>query len=263
MTADGRGGDGKGVDPLLAARLKAGQNLPKRFYKAATIGAHGDVPHVLLLDGKPARTPARRLIAFDNPVVAQLVAGEWNAQGDTIDPATMPATRLANTAIDGMAQAAGAVRDEIAAYAGSDLVCYRAEAPELLTTRQGASWDPLLGLARRWGMPLKAAAGVMHVSQDARSLVQARRMLEPIEGMALAAMHVVTTLSGSFVLAMALWRGEIEPDAAWEAAHVDEDWQISLWGEDAEAAARRAYRHGEFNAAVAVILASRPESGAR
>ncbi|MCB1474634.1 MAG: ATPase [Rhodobiaceae bacterium] len=257
MSADGARGDGNGVDPLLAARLKSRQNLPKRFYKAATIGRHDDVPHVLLLDGRPARTPAKRLIAFDNPVIGELVAGEWNAQGETINPATMPATRLANTSIDGMTEAANAVRDEIAAYAGSDLICYRAETPDQLTGLQGAAWDPLLGRARDWGMPLQAAAGVMHVGQDASSLARARVMLEPIEGMALAAMHVATTLTGSFVIAMALWRGELAPDAAWQAAHIDEDWQVSLWGEDAEAAARRAYRHAEFIAAVEIILASR------
>lgn len=257
MSTGDRSGDGQCVDPLLAARLKARQNLPKRFYKAATIGAHGDVSHVLLLDGRPARTPAKRLIAFETPVIGQLVAAEWNAQGETINPATMPATRLANTAIDGMAEAAGAVRDEIAAYAGSDLVCYRAESPEQLTVLQTRSWDPLIDLARGWGMPLQAAAGVVHVAQEEASLARAREMLEAMDGMSLAAMHVATTLTGSFVIAMALWRGDIEPDAAWQAAHVDEDWQISLWGEDAEAAARRAYRHSEFNAAVAVILASR------
>lgn len=257
MTGNGSGSDGRSADPLLAARLKAARNLPKRFYETASIGPNGEEPHVLLLDGRPARTPARRLIAFDNSAVGEIVAAEWNAQGETIDPAAMPATRLVNTAIDGVAEAAGAVRDQIASYAGSDLVCYRAEAPEGLAARQHAAWDRLLGLALRWGMPLRTAIGIMHLAQDESSLRQARRMLEPLATLPLAALHIVTTLTGSFVIAMALWRGEIEPEDAWTAAHVDEDWQVSLWGEDAEAAARRAYRRAEFDAAVAIILASR------
>ncbi|MGE0847909.1 MAG: ATP12 family chaperone protein [Flavobacteriaceae bacterium] len=247
--------EGRKIDPMLAARL-AKPVLPKRFYENADVGPHEDAEFVLLLDGRPARTPARRLIRFANAALGRLAAAEWNAQKEFIDPSGMPVTRLANTAIDGMDAAAPAVRDDLARYAGSDLVCYRAGEPEGLVEAQNRHWDALVRLADGWGMRLNLAEGIVHVEQPERSLSRARALVESLEGIVLAAAHVLVTLTGSYVIAMALIRGEIGPDEAWAAAHVDEDWQISLWGEDAEAAERRALRRREFDAAVAILRAA-------
>lgn len=226
----------------------AGRQLPKRFYKHATISAQA--PFAVLLDGKPVKTPAKQDLAVPAQALATALADEWRNQADHIDPATMPLTRLVNSALDGVMGREAEVRAEIAKYAGSDLVCYRADGPPGLVQRQGEAWDPVLAWAHRaLAARFETAAGIMPVGQSPQGLQAVARALERYDALRLAGLHVMTTLMGSALLALAHASGHLSVDAAWAAAHVDEDWQISQWGEDAEAKARRARRWSEMQAA--------------
>lgn len=237
-----------------AAQRLAAPTRPKRFYKAATM-APEEGAYVLRLDGRRAMTPARNPLAVDQRPLADAIAAEWEGQGEEIDPNTMPATRLANTAIDGVAPRRTEVRAEVLAYAGTDLLCYRAGEPEGLVARQRAAWDPILAWAEsRYGVRFVLAEGVMHVAQPEATLAAIAAALEKIDApFALAGLHVATTLTGSALIALALAEGAIDVETAWAAAHVDEDWNIFKWGEDAEATRRRALRYGDFKAAALAL----------
>lgn len=251
MTQGGENGKTPHDDgPEAAARKGAvASPPPKRFYKTASAEPRGD-GFALLLDGRGVKTPGKRQLILPTRAFADAVAAEWNAQGERIDPATMPLTRIANTAIDGVAENMDAVADDIVAFAGSDLLCYRAAGPEGLVVRQGAHWDPLLEWAtEELAAPLETVTGVMPVVQPAAALAGIAAALEELGPFALAALHVMTTLAGSAVIGLAHGRGRLSLEEAWKAAHVDEDWQIEQWGEDAEAAARRVRRLAEFEAA--------------
>lgn len=224
--------------------------LPKRFYKDVTVTAGADGSHEVRLDGRSVKTPKKRPLAFPTPALAEAIAAEWRSQGAEIDPATMPMTRIANTAIDAVTDALPEVAADIVAFAGSDLLCYRAEGPEALQQRQAAAWAPVLAWAREaLGARFLLAEGVMPVTQPEAALAGVGRAVATLDAFAISALHVMTTLTGSALLALAHARGFLSADAAWAAAHVDEDYQIELWGPDAEAEARRAYRKSEFEAA--------------
>jgi|SRR6185437_10187393 len=247
------------LDPTEAARRAVKPQLRRRFYKLAEAGAESGGVIPVLLDGKPVRTPARRTLAAPVRVLAERMAAEWTAQGEKIDPATMPLTRLASTIIDAVADAPQAVANEIAKYLSSDLLCYRAEGPEGLVERQAQHWDPVLAWARdSLGARFMLAQGVTYVAQPEETIAAARAAMpfdtkHAKEIWKLGALASITTLTGSALLALALMRGHLDADAAWNAAHVDEDWQMSQWGEDEQATERRAYRRAEFDAAVSVL----------
>ena len=242
------------LDPVEAARRSVRRNTRKRFYKDAGAGDDFSVR----LDGRPVRTPARRPLQAPNKPLAQALADEWQAQREVVDPADMPLTRLANAIIDGVADAPQAVRAEVEKYLGSDLVFYRAEGPDGLVRRQNENWDPLLTFAReQLGARFVLAQGVMHAAQPREAIAAAAKAIpaDPsLEGIwRLGAVSAVTAITGSALIALALARGATAPDPAWAAAHVDEDWQIEKWGEDAEATSRRDARRAEFDAAVLVL----------
>lgn len=243
-------------DPMKRAQNQMRQPLPKRFYKEASVAA-GEGGFLIHLDGRPVRTPGRAPLRLPTEAAARLVADEFAAQGETIDPVTMPATRLVNTAIDGVASDTQAVLEDILRYSSSDLVCYRAGDPERLAELQGEAWDPIVDWVRsRLGARLMLAEGVMHVEQPRETIAAIGMHLKGREeAFRLACLHVITTLTGSALIALALEDGEIDADTAWSAAHVDEDWNISLWGEDAEAAARRRFRRRDMDAAIALMRA--------
>lgn len=242
------------LDPMEAARRGAGPTLRKRFYERAHIGeqnVEGAFP--VLLDGKPVRTPVRRLLVAPTAPLAQLLAEEWNAQADVIDPARMPVTRVANAAIDAVGAHRAAVAEEVARYLGSDLVCYRAAGPEGLVARQSEYWDPVLAFAReRLGARFVQVEGVMFAAQPGEAIAAARAGI-PTDSWRLAAVSSITTLTGSALIALALAHRHLDADTAWAAAHVDEDWQMAQWGRDELALARRAFRHAEFTAAAKVL----------
>lgn len=243
------------IDPVALARRDLQKALPRRFYKEATTEAR-DGGFGLLLDGRPARTPAKNPLAVPTRALGEAVAAEWARQVEIIDPADMPLTRIVNSAIDGVARAIATTSAEIVKYAGSDLVCYRAGEPETLVAAQSAAWDPYLAFAReKLGARLVCAEGVMFIEQPEPALNALRdavdRLLPPGPAAAFraAALHVTTTLAGSALIALALAHGAVEPSAAWAAAHVDEDFQMELWGPDAEALLRKARRWREMEAA--------------
>jgi chaperone required for assembly of F1-ATPase len=241
------------LDPMESARRGARNILRKRFYREAGIGeiAGGGFP--VLLDDKPVKTPARRALAAPTRALAEAIAGEWNAQTETIDPARMPLTRLANAAIDAVADQAQAVREEVAKYLGSDLLFYRADTPQGLVERQAHAWNPLLRwVAEMLGARFVLVQGIMQMPQPPEAIEAARAGI-PNEPWRLAAVASITTLTGSALLALALCADVIDADAAWMAAHVDEDWQMAQWGRDELALERRAFHFAELQAAATVL----------
>ncbi|MHA6643386.1 ATP12 family chaperone protein [Mesorhizobium sp. A623] len=245
-------------DPVRRAQIQMKTHLPKRFYKAASV-APVDEGFVVHLDGKPVRTPARALLAVPTEKAAGLVAEEFAAQVDVIDPVKMPVMRLVNTALDGVVNDPQAVLEDILRFASTDMLCYRADAPQGLVDRQNEHWDPVLDWARSTlGARFNLAEGVIHVDQPRESIaVLGVHLSQRAEPMRLAALHLMTSLTGSALLALAVDFGELDAEAVWLAAHVDEDWQIEQWGQDAEAVARRNARHRDFLAAVALLEALR------
>jgi chaperone required for assembly of F1-ATPase len=246
-------------DPRAAARASTVRQLPRRFYReAGTQEREG--AFVLVLDGRPARTPAKSLLALPTADAADLVAREWEAQREEIDPAAMPVTRLVNAAIDGVAAQAEAVAAEIASYGGSDLLCYRAADPERLVQRQAAVWDPVLDWAHEvLGARFVLAEGVMFQAQPAPALSAVERAVAAFpDPFGLAALSTMTSLTGSVLLALAVAHGRLSTAEAWAAAHLDEDFQMEVWGQDEEALARRARRWSEMQAAAAILAATRP-----
>jgi chaperone required for assembly of F1-ATPase len=240
------------LDPEEAARRNMRVDLRKRFYEKAAIDQNEDIFRILL-DGKPIKTPARRILAAPSRALAQSVADEWDAQKDVIDPSKMPLTRLSNSIIDGVADAPRPVAEEIEKYLGSDLLFYRADVPEGLTKAQEKHWDPIVAWARdHLGARFVLAVGVVFAPQPEEAIAAARRAI-PENVWALGAVHSVTTLTGSALLALALAAGRLDVDAAWAAAHVDEDWNLATWGRDAAALSRRARRFTEMTAAARVL----------
>jgi chaperone required for assembly of F1-ATPase len=181
------------------------------------------------------------------------LAAEWEAQRDVVDPAKMPLTRLANSIIDGVTDAAAAVAADAGKYLASDLLCYRAEAPERLVARQAGAWDPVLAWAHAaLGARFVLAQGMVFAAQPETALAAARAAL-PRDPWRLGAFHAVTTLTGSALLALALLHGRLTTEEAWQAAHVDEDWNMEFWGRDELALERRAARFAEMQAAATVL----------
>lgn len=228
--------------------------LPKRFYREAAAPLSDGV-YPLLLDGRAARTPGRNALAAPHPAIADVLVREWLAQGDAIDPATMPMTRLVNSVIDGVSQTREAVVEEIVRFAGSDLLCYRAGYPERLVQRQAELWDPVLDWAHeRLGARFILAQGVMFVEQPPAGVEAVRRtVVAQASPHVIGGLHVLTGLAGSVLIALALAHGRLGIEDAWRAAHVDEDVQAEIWGVDAEAQARRDARFTEFTAAATLV----------
>jgi len=223
----------------------------KRFYAEAGLGPAGAGGTPILLDGRPVHTPMRAPLLLPHAALAAAVRDEWQHQGERIDPAGMPLTGLANAAIDQIAPARERFVDQIAAYADSDTLCYRADPGDPLAAHQAEHWDPLLAWAeRRYDIALRRIAGILHQPQDPQALAQLRRGVARHDAFMLAGMLSLTGLTGSLVLTLALVEQAFGPDPVWRAAMLEELWQEDRWGADAEATARRAARRREFDAAV-------------
>jgi chaperone required for assembly of F1-ATPase len=208
---------------------------PKRFWERAAVASAGPEWEVRL-DGRTLRTPAGAPLALPTEALARAVAAEWDAVADTIRPETMPLTRAANTSIDSVARDPAPVIETIADYGGSDLLCYRAEAPEALRQRQFAAWDPVLAwAAEALDARLVAVMGVIHVPQPEESLIALRRAVAENDAFRLTALSELVALSGSLVLGLAVLRGALAGEVAWRLSRIDEDWQEEQWGRDAEA----------------------------
>jgi len=234
--------------------FKDKRSHPKRFYSQVTIKDEGGGQASLLLDGKPVRTPGKAPFVLPSHALAEAIAEEWRGQGTRIEPETMPLTRLANSIIDGVSGREAAVIDDILNYARSDLICYHAEDPVGLVALQAKHWDPIVAWATQdLGAPMRLAQGVKHVEQPRASLDALKHRLESFDPWSLAALHVMTGLTGSALLALAIALQRLSPEEAWAAAHVDEDWQISQWGLDEEARVRRENRRRDFTAAARML----------
>ena len=240
------------LDPHEAARASQQRPLPRRFYKDVTLGEAEDGFRILL-DGRPVRTPARAIFAVPSRELGEAVADEWRRQEKEINPHLMPLTRLINVALDGVARDPEASAAEIVRYAGTDLICYRAEGPERLVARQGEMWDPVLDwLRQEHGARFVLSAGIVHVAQPEESLARIDALV-PRDALRLTALVSLTSLLGSALLSLALFHGRVTPAEAWATAHVDEDWNIEQWGEDDLAASRRAARQVEMQAAADIL----------
>jgi chaperone required for assembly of F1-ATPase len=217
----------------------------RRFYK--TVSVTDDLG--IALDGRQVKTPMKAPLRLPTRPLAEAVAAEWDGQASTIDPSSMILTRLANTAIDRVGPHRAAIEAEVLDYANSDLVCYRADRPPQLVERHRTFWDPVVDWARiALDAPFEVTVGVMHNPQPAAAIAAHALALGDLNAFQLAAYHSLMTLTGSALIAMMLARRASLPESAWLAAHVDEDYQIEQWGQDAEARARRAARHAEFMA---------------
>lgn len=219
---------------------------PKRFWKEAT-AEPCEGGFTVRLDGRPVKTPAKAPLVVPTRTMAKALAAEWDAQEGVIRPETMPATRAANSAIDKVGPQRAEVAALIAAYGGSDLLCYRAERPQALVARQAEIWDPLLAWAEaRFAAPLAVTTGVIPVAQPEASLARLTEQVTALSDFELAAFHDLVAISGSLVLALALTHRQIAAEAAWDASRIDEDWQIAEWGADDEAAETAARRQTAF-----------------
>jgi len=248
------------LDPGEAARRNM-RALRRRFYQDAQVRPDARGGATITLDGRPIRTPGRRFLAAPSAALAEAIAAEWRRQEEFIDPAAMPLTRLANTIIDGVADKSDEVAAEVAKYLGSDLVCYRAASPEGLCARQTEHWDPVIAWARdALSAVFIIRQGVVHIAQSDATIAAASAAI-PRDAWRLGAVHAITTLTGSALIALALAHGAITVEAAWTCAHVDEDWNMALWGRDELALERRAYRFAEMGAA-AEVLAQVVDQGA-
>jgi len=233
---------------LLTARID--RNLPKRFYKQVAVG-ESDNGFEIQLDGRTVKTPLKRPFAVPSRDMARAIATEWDAQQTHIDPSTMIVTRLANTAVDRVLGDEQRIVAELRDFAGSDLVCYRAGTPDPLVGRQSLHWDPVLDWVKAThNVQFICVEGIVHHAQPDAALAAICEALTAEDVFRLTAIHNVTTLTGSTLIAMMTAAGALSGEDAWAAAHADEDWQIEQWGSDEEAEERRVVRKQDFDATI-------------
>jgi chaperone required for assembly of F1-ATPase len=218
----------------------------KRFWTDATVEPV-DGGWTVRLDGRAVKTPLKAAFVVPTHAMAAAVADEWQAQTGLVRPETMPVTRSANSAIDKVAAQFDAVVDLIGAYGGSDLLCYRATHPAGLIARQAAAWDPVLDWAADvLGVRLAVTTGVMPVPQDAKNLRMLRARVAAMTPFQIAGFHDLVAISGSLILSLAVTKGFLARDAAWDCSRIDETWQNEQWGVDEDAAMMEATRHAGF-----------------
>lgn len=229
----------------------------KRFYREAAAVAGPDGWHVAL-DGRQVRTQGGRVLVLPNPTLAELLAGEWAAQGEEIDPRSLPMRDLADYALDVVADDPAAAVAALLRYAETDTLCYRADPDEPLWKRQQQMWEPLLCVCEaREGIRFQRVSGVIHRPQDAVALAALQARLETLDYMTLAALTTLASLSASLVVGLAALEHDADGEALWDTANLEEDWQAELWGRDPEAEERRAKRKSDFLAAMAFAQAVR------
>ena len=221
----------------------------KRFYKAVAVVADSE-GHRVALDGRTLRSPAKASLAFPRMTLAEAVAAEWDSQTETIEPRRMPLMSIASTAVDRIAPRRAAVVDEIVRYAETELLCYRAEAPQELVERQEQVWQPLLDwAAMRYDARLEVTESILPQQQSEHSLRALRRAVEAFDDFELACLHGATTAGGSLITALALFEHRLEPETAAETVQLDERYQAGIWGEDPEVTRRWAFQAAEMAAA--------------
>ncbi|EAU42580.1 hypothetical protein FP2506_07061 [Fulvimarina pelagi HTCC2506] len=226
------------------------RDLPKRFYEEAALGS-AETGYQVLLDGRPVKTPAKKALVLPNDEISNAIRDEWAAQGERIDPGTMPATRLANTVVDAVALDPKPVLAEVPRYAETDLLFYRAGHPDSLVERQRERWDPIVVWASELlEVRFVLTEGVMHVEQSAESLKAFAKRVSPIhDPWVIAGLQQATSISGSGLIALALFERRLGVDEAWALSRLDEDWNAERWGEDEEAQLVSRRRKADFETA--------------
>ena len=213
-----------------------------------------DGDRVIRLDDRPVRTPGRTPLALPTPAAAGAVAAEWAAVADRVDPRAMPLTGLANAAIDRVSPDPALFARGLATYAESDLLCYRADAPEDLVERQAAAWDPLLDWARAtYDVDFVVTTGIIHRPQPPATLARLAAAVAALDPFELAALSPIVTISGSLVAALAVAERAADPEAVWLASELDSDWQAEQWGEDDLAIPAHLARRRDFEAGVRLL----------
>jgi len=221
----------------------------KRFYKQAEAGEH-EGRLTVLLDGRPVRTPQRTLLHLPTQPLADAVAAEWHSQTDEIIPASMPLTQFAATALDRVGPQIGQVAAEIARFAETDLVCYRAETPQSLAEAEHAAWTPLLTwVEATFDARLVVTHGITPIPQPSATVARLQAAVAAFEAFPLAALSGATAATGSVVIGLALAHGRIDGNQAADAAQVDEVFQMQRWGTDPEAEAQLAQQRADLCAA--------------
>ena len=236
------------LDPMVAARkgFRESEERLKRFWKDASIQAEDAGGWLVVLDGRAPKTPAHNRFLLPTEASARMVADEWAAQGEFLDPGTMPATRITATAIDRVAVTREPVAEEIAAYVGSDLLCYLADHPSPLVAEQARAWTPWREWAEReLGVVVQPTSGIVHVEQPPASIGTVRALALELDDFRLTALAVGVPLLGSAILGLAVQRGALSGEEAFEISRLDEAFQEAQWGVDAEAGERTAARRAE------------------
>jgi chaperone required for assembly of F1-ATPase len=227
----------------------------KRFYQAVRVAPSGQ-GHGILLDERPARTPAKQLLVVPTAPLAEAIAGEWREQDETIRPDLMPLTRLASTAIDRMPALREAAIDEVVAYVDTDLLCYRAAEPFDLVRRQHHVWQPVLDwLSTAYGIRLSVTTSILPVAQPEVTRARLRAAIEDLPDWPLVGVHAATTALGSLALGLAVLHGRIDAEAALAASLLDELFEIERWGADPEAERRHAVFRRDITGAARFIQA--------
>lgn len=246
------GGNGHDKDtrsgPKYMADADMVRPLPKRFYKDASF-SENENQYEILLDGKAVKTPLKAPFKVPSKALAKKIVEEWLVQDEHIDPAKMPFTKLANTAIDRVMGRESEIIEEIAKYSASDLLCYRAENPEELVERQAEAWDPILKwLEADHKLNFMVTSGIIFKEQPKDALEEVQRLLKDYTPFELCALHNITTLTGSALLMLAFAKEQLTMQETWETALIDEDWQIEKWGEDEDAKRQREKKWSEMQA---------------
>jgi chaperone required for assembly of F1-ATPase len=226
----------------------------KRFWKAVDVRAAPDGQWGVMLDGRPVRTPGKNLLRVSSPALADAIAAEWDASDQDVDPRTMPFTGLSNAAIDRISPDPDAFTADLAKYAESDVLCYRAEDPPELARREAEQWNPLLEWAqKRFDIHFEIVHAIIHRAQPPATIVRLAAALSPMDPFQLAAMSPLVTISGSLVTALAVFEAHIDADTGFAITHLDEIWQAEQWGEDHLATEARAARRKDFVTAAAFL----------
>ncbi len=234
----------------------------KRFYEQAAAEAcppsQAEEGYRVVLDGRPVKTPAKADMIVPSLGLAEALAAEWQAQGAEVDTRSLALTGLVWTAIDLVRPNRDGIIEEVAAYAAHDLVCYRAEAPEDLAARQHDLWQPLLDwIALTFHAPLAITSGIVSIAQPPEALAALRGAVAARDDFELTALNAASSAAGSLVIGLTLGAGQIDAEAAFAAAQLDETYQIERWGEDPEAARRGAVVKADLEAVARFLAALR------
>ena len=229
----------------------------KRFFESVTTERQ-ECGFSVLLDGRAMLTPARNPLELPTAALAKAIAFEWAAQTEEIEASTMPLTRHAYTAVDGVQQAIDKVIAEIARFAETDLLCYRADAPKVLVDQQAKVWQPLLTwLYEAHGTTLLVTHGIIPVQQNPGQIAALKKLVAAHDIYALSALHTLVSISGSLVIGLAVSFGHLDPTVAWVASRIEYDFQAEQWGADAEATADAISTRSDFEAAARFLVLAR------